>query len=74
MISSPFGALSASAATTPSFQNPVFVVVWLSIGVVGLVVGLVAVRIAVHRRRSEPVMLRTDVSLAPVESELLSAA
>lgn len=69
------GALMAAAAETPSsFQNPIFLVVWLIVGFVGLVFGVIASSLA-RRRMRDQVPARRDVRpLSPLQVELLNAA
>ena len=68
-------ALIAAAAETPSsFENPVFLVVWLTVGLVGLILGVVASSLA-RRRMRDQVPVRRDVRpLSPVQVALLNAA
>ena len=70
-----FGALGAAIAETPdSFQNPVFLTVWLAVGIVGLVLGIIASSLARRRKRDQAPARRDVLPLSPVEAKILKAA
>ena len=75
MTYSPIGALTAAIAETPdSFQNPIFLAVWLSVGAAGLVLGTIASSLARRRRRDQTPVRRDVSALSPVQVELQNAA
>ena len=75
MTHAPLGALFAAIAETPdSFQNPIFLTVWLSVGAIGLVLGIVASSLARRRRRDQTPVRRDVLVLSPVQTELMNAA
>ncbi len=71
---SPVADRTNSLDTSATFQDPMLVVIWIAIGILGLLAGIVAVSIADRRRRSDPTRRVDALVLTRAEAELLSAA